>query len=185
MLDNDIRHLVSMLDNTLLWAREQIHSLKVNKVPFDLHAVAEEVIALYHQTIDDKDIRVSNYIPPSTEVITDKEIIHITLRNLLSNAIKFTPAGREVELNAEQSNGTLLITVKDEGTGISNEILEKINKKEFISTRGTNNEKGTGLGLMFSHDLLAKLGEQFYIETQPGKGTTVTFSINTHKDATA
>lgn len=182
MLDNDIRHLISMLDNTLLWAREQIHSLKVNKVPFNLHEVAEDVIALYHQTIDEKDITVNNYIPLSTEVVSDKEIIHITLRNLLSNAIKFTPPGKEVELRAEQSNGSVLVTVKDEGTGIPNEILEKINKKEFISTRGTKNEKGTGLGLMFSHDLIAKLGEQFYIQTQPGKGTSVTFSINTKEE---
>lgn|GEM_PF-2789375 len=182
MLDNDIRHLISMLDNTLLWAKEQIHSLKVNVVSFDLHELAEDVIGLYHKTIDDKDITVHNYIKPSTEVVSDKEIIHITLRNLLSNAIKFTPPGKEIELRAERSNGSILVTVKDEGTGIANEILEKINHKEFVSTRGTNNEKGTGLGLMFSHDLLAKLGEQFYIQTQPGKGTSVTFSIKTKEE---
>jgi signal transduction histidine kinase len=111
--------------------------------------------------------------------VSDKEIIHITLRNLLSNAIKFTPTGKEIELRAERSNGSILVTVKDEGAGISKDVLNKINQKEFVSTRGTNNEKGTGLGLMFSHDLLIKLGEQFYIQTEQGKGTSVTFSIST------
>src|SRR3954454_11838423 len=122
ILDNDIRHLVSMLDNTLLWAREQIHALKINKVPFDLHSVAEDVIELYHQPINDKNLSVRNNIPPSTEVVSDKEIIHTALRNFLSNAIKFTPAGTCIELNAEQKNGAMYVTVKDEGVGISKDI---------------------------------------------------------------
>lgn len=179
MLDNDIRHLINMLDNTLLWAREQIHSLKIKREPFNLHSLSEEVITLYHQSIEDKDITIHNHISPVTEVVSDKEIIHITLRNLLSNAIKFTPTGKQIELRTERSNGSVWVTVQDEGTGISEATLEKINKKEFVSTRGTNNEKGTGLGLMFSHDLLMKLGEQFYIKSEAGKGTAVTFSINT------
>jgi two-component system sensor histidine kinase/response regulator len=178
ILDNDIRHLVSMLDNTLLWAREQIHALKVTKIPFDLHSVAQDVIELYHQPIQDKNLSVQNNIPATTEVVSDKEIIHTALRNFISNAIKFTPSGTCIELNAEQKNGALLVTVKDEGVGISKEILNKINKKEFVSTRGTNNEKGTGLGLMFTRDLLLKLGEELHIETQTGKGTAITFSIH-------
>jgi signal transduction histidine kinase len=178
ILDNDIRHLVSMLDNTLLWAREQIHVLKVNKIPFDLHSLAEDVLELYHQPIQDKYLSVKNNIPPSTEVISDKEIIHTALRNFISNAIKFTPLGTSIEINAEQKNGAMYITVKDEGVGISKEILNKINRKEFVSTRGTNNEKGTGLGLMFTEDLISKLGEELYIETQAGKGTAITFTIH-------
>lgn len=178
ILDNDIRHLVSMLDNTLLWAREQIHALKVNKVCFDLHSLAEDVIELYHQPIQDKYLSVKNNIPPATEVVSDKEIIHTALRNFVSNAIKFTPLGTSIEISSEQKNGAMYITVKDEGVGISKEILNKINKKEFVSTRGTNNEKGTGLGLMFTEDLLSKLGEELYIETQAGKGTSITFTIH-------
>jgi signal transduction histidine kinase len=184
ILDNDIRHLVSMLDNTLLWAREQIHVLKVNKIPFDLHSLAEDVLELYHQPIQDKYLSVKNNIPPSTEVISDKEIIHTALRNFISNAIKFTPLGTSIEINAEQKNGAMYITVKDEGVGISKEILNKINRKEFVSTRGTNNEKGTGLGLMFTEDLISKLGEELYIETQAGKGTAITFTIH-KQDTTA
>lgn len=178
ILDNDIRHLVSMLDNTLLWAREQIHALKVKKVPFDLCSVAEDVIELYHQSIQDKNLSVRNNIPPSTEVVSDKEIIHTALRNFLSNAIKFTPAGTCIEVNAEQRNGAMYVTVKDEGVGISKDTLNKIDKKEFVSTRGTNNEKGTGLGLMFTQDLLLKLGEELKIETQADKGTAITFTIH-------
>jgi len=181
MLDNDIRHIISMLDNTLLWAREQIHALKINKVPFDLHNIAEDVISLYHQTIKDKDIKVENQIPLSLQVVTDKEIIHTVMRNVLSNAIKFTPPGKSIIFKTHSSANELQVTIKDEGEGISNEILDKISRKEFISTRGTNNEKGTGLGLLFSFELLSKLGEKISIKTAPGQGTALTFSIALHE----
>jgi len=122
ILDNDIRHLVSMLDNTLLWAREQIHALKINKVPFDLYSVAEDVIELYHQPIQDKNLSVQNNIPPSTEVVSDKEIVHTALRNFLSNAIKFTPAGTCIELNTEQKK-TVRRTLQSKMKGL---VFQKI-----------------------------------------------------------
>jgi len=177
-LENNIHHLITMLDNTLLWAKEQIQTLKMNKVCFDLHSVVEDVKALYDHSIQDKNLKVQNLIQPSTEVMSDKEIVHTVLRNLLSNAIKFTKPGAQIEVKAEQKNGEMLITVKDEGTGIPKDVLEKISKKEFISTTGTNNEKGTGFGLMFSHDLLSKMGERLCIKSEPGEGTTITFSIH-------
>ena len=101
-------------------------------------------------------------------VITDRNIIHTVLRNILSNAIKFTPPGKHISFETEKKDDYLFISIKDEGVGISAEILDKINKKEFISTRGTNNEKGTGLGLMFSFELLAKLDEKIFIQTTNG-----------------
>lgn len=177
VLDNDIRHLIGMLDNTLLWAREQIHALKVNKVSFNLYKLAEDVTSLYHQSLLDKGIEIYNNIPADAEVYSDKEIIHTVLRNMVSNAIKFTQRGKSIVLSSERQNGELLVSVKDEGAGISPTILEKIRKKEFVSTRGTNKEKGTGLGLMFSHDLLSKLNEKLLIDTVQGEGTVITFSI--------
>lgn len=179
LLDSDIRHLISMLDNTLLWAREQIHVLKINKELFDLHTMAEDVLALYHQTIQDKKLIIDNRIPVSLQVLTDKEIIHTVMRNLVSNAIKFTSSGKQIIIETEHNTGEILVSINDEGSGISDDILEKIGKKEFISTRGTNNEKGTGLGLMFSLDLLSKLGEKISIKTIAGQGTSITFTLST------
>lgn len=178
MLDNDIRHLISMLDNTLLWAREQINVLNIDKVKFNLHELVEDVIGLYNQSIIDKHFIVKNEIPADLEVTTDREIIHTVIRNTLSNAIKFTPVGKGITLSAHPREGEVMVHIKDEGCGIDYSILEKIKRKEFISTRGTNNEKGTGLGLMFSYDLLAKLNESLTIKTEPTEGTTVIFSIS-------
>lgn len=177
ILDNDIRHLISMLDNTLLWAREQIHVLNVDKVKFNLYELSEDVIGLYNQSIKDKNLKIRNDIPPDLDVVSDREIIHTVFRNMISNAIKFTPPGKKISLYAYPMQGEVMVHISDEGCGIAYSILEKISRKEFISTRGTNNEKGTGLGLMFSYDLLAKLNESLTIKTEPGEGTTVIFSI--------
>ena len=185
LLDNDIRHLISMLDNTLLWAREQIHVLNVDRVKFNLYELSQDVLGLYNQSIKDKKLEIKNEIPKDLNVVSDREIIHTVFRNMVSNAIKFTPLNKTITLNAYSKADEVLVHVADEGCGIEFGILEKISRKEFISTRGTNNEKGTGLGLMFSYDLLAKLNESLTIRTEPGEGTTVIFSITPPADKTA
>jgi signal transduction histidine kinase len=179
LLDNDIGHLMSMLDNTLLWAREQISDLKIHKQIFNLHTCAADVINMHHQLIQDKQLLVQNLIPANLMVKTDKQIILTVFRNLLSNAIKFTPSGKTITIQSTAGENKITVSFKDEGSGIDADIMEKINNREFISTRGTNNEKGTGLGLMFTFDLLSKMGETIQINTAPQKGTEIIFSIST------
>jgi len=181
MLEMDIQHLTGMLDNTLMWAREQMIDINIKKASFNLYDIIHEVIALYQQTITSKGVSVHNNIKKNAEVFSDKEIIATVLRNIISNAIKFTPQGKNIYIEQTVLKSKMLISVKDEGVGISDSVLGKINNKEFISTRGTDNEKGTGLGLLFSRDLLIKLGEDFQISSVQGRGTAVTISINTKK----
>jgi len=177
-LEDDVRHLLTMLDNTLLWARNQIQAIEIEKTSFNLYDLTEEVIGLYHKSAEKKSLTITNSIKPGTEVFTDREIIHTVLRNLLSNAIKFTPAGKNIFITEQCENEKLLITIADEGTGISKEVMNKIISKKLISTRGTGNEKGTGLGLLFSTDLLTRLNEMISINSSKNNGTAVTFSIN-------
>lgn len=177
MLDDDITHLVTMLDNTLLWAGEQIQAIKIQKNRFNLYDLTTEVIALYQNAISKKQLVMHNEVPQHTEVLSDMQIIHTVLNNLISNAIKFSENGKNIFINTEQQKNTILLSIKDEGNGMTDEILVKINSNEFISTRGTNNEKGTGLGLLFSKDLLNKLDETLHIKTTPGQGTEVLFTI--------
>lgn len=181
MLEMDIQHLMGMLDNTLLWAREQMLDINVRKTRFKIYTVVNTVIELYQQTIISKGVTVYNNINKNTEVYSDIDIISTVLRNILSNAVKFTPQGKSIYIEQSNLKNKILITIKDEGVGISDDVLKKINDKEFISTRGTGNEKGTGLGLLFSKDLLFKLGEDFQMSSVPGKGTAVTISLNTHE----
>ena len=178
MLEDDVQHLLTMLDNTLHWAREQIHSLHIEKTNFNLYQLVQDVMALYHISIEKKGLKIINTVPQEQEVFTDREIVHTVLRNLLSNSIKFTPAGKSIFTVQNLQEGQVMITIQDEGAGIPEEVMKKIVNKEFISTRGTNNEKGTGLGLLFSFDLLSKLNEKISINTSLAQGTAVTFTIS-------
>jgi signal transduction histidine kinase len=177
MLEMDIYHLMAMLDNTLQWARNQMQGIKVKKEEVNLYNLVNDVLLLYQQTSNSKNIRLVNSINPNHHVISDKEILNTVLRNIISNAIKFTPPGKNVYIQEADIGSKFLVQVTDEGVGIENDILEKIASNEFISTRGTENEKGTGLGILFSKELLKKLGEDFKISTEADKGTTVAFTI--------
>lgn len=180
MLEMDIQHLMGMLDNTLLWAREQMIDINVKKIYFDIYKLLNDVTDLYKQTIVSKGVTIYNNVPVGTQVYSDIDIISTVLRNILSNAVKFTPQGKSIYIDKSSLKNKILISVKDEGVGISDDVLKKINNKEFISTRGTDNEKGTGLGLLFSRDLLIKLNEDFQISSVLGKGTAITISLSTH-----
>jgi signal transduction histidine kinase len=176
-LEADIYNLRGMLDNMLLWAREQIVEIRVNKSRFNLSTMVQDVILMHRNSLITKNINIHNYLLHDLEVFSDKEMLTAVLRNIFSNAVKFTEPGKNIYINQIFLNKKIYLSVKDEGKGISEEILDKINNKEHISTRGTANEKGTGIGIIFSKELLTNLGEQFDITSVPAKGTSVTFSI--------
>ncbi len=177
-IEGDIYQLRSMLDNMLLWGREQVTDITIKKVSFNIHDIAEEIITMHKTGIKAKNITVQNFILPDTMVFTDKDIITTGFRNIFSNAVKFTPPGKRIFVQQMELNKKIYISVKDEGDGIPDEILQKIYNREFISTRGTANEKGTGIGMSFSRELFDKLGETFSISTAKAKGTSVTFSVD-------
>ena len=177
-LEADIFNLRGMLENMLLWAREQMFEIKINKVKCDLSEVFRDIILMYRNNLVTKNITLHNYMPPHLEATTDKEIIAAVFRNLFSNAVKFTEPGKNIYISQIFFNGKAFISLKDEGKGIAPETLNKLNNKEHITTRGTINEKGTGLGLLFSREMIGKLDEAFDITSYPDQGTSVTFSVS-------
>lgn len=177
ILEGEMYNLRGMLDNMLLWARQQVMDIKVNKTKFNLSATVKEILSLYENNIIHKGLIVQNNLPEDLEVYSDKDILTTVTRNILSNAIKFTNTGKNISISHHITGSKLFIAFKDEGTGITDDVLQKINRHEFVSHRGTSNEKGTGLGILFSRELLNKLGENLSIETFPDLGTTVMFSI--------
>lgn len=176
-IEGDIYQLRGMLDNMLLWAREQVMDITIKKVSFNVYDVIEEIITMHKTSIKAKNITVQNFVLPDTILFTDKDVITTVFRNIFSNAVKFTPTGKKIFIQQLILNNKTYISVKDEGNGIEDEILQKINNKEFVSTRGTANEKGTGIGMSFSKELFEKLNETFNISSAAGKGTSVTFSV--------
>jgi signal transduction histidine kinase len=99
-------------------------------------------------------------------------MLKIIFRNLISNAIKFTPSEGEIQLSSYQDEEFAYIIVKDSGIGMSKSALEKVNAKQYYSSKGTSNEKGSGFGLILCRDLIKRHNGELMIESEPGRGST-------------
>jgi signal transduction histidine kinase len=105
-------------------------------------------------------------------------MINLVFRNLILNAIKFSESGGTIEVSAKDQNGFYVIAVKDHGVGIRQEVQKILfDKTSGYSTRGTANEKGTGLGLILCKEFVEKNGGQIWLESEEGKGSTFYFTI--------
>lgn len=150
-IDEHLLHTLSLIDNLLLWSKQQMGGFKIQPTNFNVSDVVEEILALFHQQFLDKQVKVSSNISTSLSLIADEQMVKIILRNLISNAIKFTKKGDSIILDSSIQKGFIEIRVMDTGVGMSKEMLDQIfNSDMNDSTPGTNYEKGTGLGLSLS-----------------------------------
>lgn len=128
---------------------------------------------LFSQQLAQKKINLNCTISPTLQVFSDANILSLVVRNLLSNAIKFTNLGGAITLSAEKEGDFVVLSVKDTGVGISPERLNDLLKSgKNISTRGTDKEKGSGLGLLLCKEFIEKSGGKLHIESELNKGTT-------------
>ena len=117
-------------------------------------------------------------VPDTIQIWADVKQAHTILRNLISNAIKFTPDDGSVKIIAEINEDVVLVKVQDSGVGIEPQTLKKVLSKDFIiSTYGTKNEKGSGLGLMLCQEFLRINSGQLYAESTPRFGSTFSFTL--------
>lgn len=176
-----LRNQYQLLDNLLDWSL--LHNGKIHVYPakLDLFECTNEVIKLFEPGAEMKNIILLNLLPHALAVDTDKHIYSMVLRNLIYNAIKFTPQNGTVEISSHPKDNFLIINVTDSGKGIPKENLEKIfNTDASFTTKGTHNERGTGLGLQLCIDLLKVLGGELTAVSETGKGSTFSFSLPLH-----
>lgn len=171
-------HNVSiLLENILGWVSTQLQnsdSLEYETV-FPGEA-AGEVVKLYKPIAELKNLKIKNLIPDSIFIETHKNSLSLILRNLVSNAVKFSYPDQTVEIFAKPENAGIMISVKDSGTGMSEEEISRLfNPDKLYSKNGTQKEKGTGLGLMFVKDSIEVLGGKMHIQTGKGSGTVLSF----------
>jgi len=119
-----------------------------------------------------------NSIPRNLIVSADENMLSNIIRNLVSNAIKFTPKEGFIKVSAEVHDGYVHISVTDNGVGIKPEAIGKLFKIETsFTTRGTENEKGTGLGLLLCKEFIEKHRGKINVESEPGKGSKFIFML--------
>lgn len=169
-----------LLDNLLDWARSQTGTLALHPQNINPAEIGREVIELLMTSASAKNIKLDVAISEDLKVFADRNMLAAILRNLISNAIKYTPEGGNIKLEArpDASSSKVEITVSDNGIGIKKENLKTIfDLDEQRTTPGTNNEKGTGLGLIICKEFVEKQGGTIWVESEEGKGSKFTFTL--------
>lgn len=166
-----------LLENLLDWAKSQrTDSYKPEKT--NLVPLIEQVLALSKGVAETKRINIHHQLIDKANVIIDVDMIKTVLRNLISNSVKFTPDSGFISINLTENGNDFHISVSDTGVGIPADVLPQLlDNTKNISTFGTNNERGTGLGLKLSKKFVEKHGGQLTIESQVGQGSTFSFTI--------
>ncbi|HEX7583135.1 MAG TPA: PAS domain-containing sensor histidine kinase, partial [Prolixibacteraceae bacterium] len=167
-----------LLENLLDWARVQQLGMPFRPGSIILKTIVSEVAELMVEKANSKLITIINHIPDNLIVRADEDMLKTILRNLVSNALKYTSANGTVEIKTVSLADGIEITVKDTGTGIKKEDIEKIFKVgSNYSRRGTENEIGTGLGLLLCKEFVVKHGGKIWVESEEGKGSEFKFIL--------
>nr|MBA3534302.1 ATP-binding protein [Ardenticatenales bacterium] len=125
-----------------------------------------------------KGIELLNQVSAPLMAYGDANMLETVIRNLLSNALKFTHSGGQVSVAVRAEHGWLEVAVSDTGVGMDEETRQKLFRLDAThSTRGTAQERGTGLGLLLCHDMVVQHGGRIWVESIPGEGSTFTFTI--------
>ncbi len=170
----------SLLNDLLDWSRSQRGIIQYNPVETDLNMLAENVISILKPIAQKKDISLINQIPPNTFANIDVYMILTVMRNLLSNAIKFTPnKGKCVfEAKPHTDENSLQVILSDTGIGIAPEKIENLFKiDKSFTTPGTNNELGTGLGLILCKEFVERNSGTIWVESTLGLGSKFIFTV--------
>jgi signal transduction histidine kinase len=143
-----------------------------------LNDLVRENFNLLKNVADEKNITFINNVPDNMMVQADMNSIKTVLRNLFSNALKFTEEEGEVKVYAVKENEKIKVSVQDSGVGMSDEQADKLFRiDQNQSTKGTNNEEGTGLGLILCKEFVEKNGGEIWVESEKGVGTIFHFTL--------
>ncbi len=167
-----------MLEDYLFWSRMFKQEIYFNPGKLDLGQVVRENLVLLKTTAGAKNILLLSEVPDGTLAFADEYMITTVVRNLIYNAIKFTPPGGRVTVTGQLHEGGIEIRVCDNGVGIPAENLEKLFRTDvYLTTNGTDEESGSGLGLVLCKDFIEQNGGTIGIESEEHVGTTFIFTL--------
>lgn len=178
-MNNSLKNQFKLLENLLEWSRMQTGRMQYAPIKISLHEKANDVIALLSGNALKKNLTMVNLVLPNVFILADENMLQSILQNLFANAIKFTKSGGTIQISAAQLNEKMMrISVKDTGVGISSENLMKVFRTDStVTTQGTENEKGTGLGLLLCKEMIECHGGTISVESELERGTTFSFTL--------
>ncbi|MBN2892756.1 MAG: PAS domain S-box protein [Bacteroidales bacterium] len=171
-----------LLNNLLDWSRIQTGKLKFSPKLINISEITTNILELLTANIVNKNLIVKTAFESDLFVFADKQMIETVIRNLVSNAIKYTPVGGKINIVALKNEKEIEFSIKNSGIGIEKSDMEKLfNNDEFFSTPGTNNEKGSGLGLILCKEFIEMHSGNLTVSSEQGKTTKFTFFLPNKK----
>ncbi len=172
------KNLYTLIEQLLDWAQLQTNRLQCNIEKLELQTIIINVLNLISQNASDKSIELQNRITDDVFVLADQRMLNSIITNLISNAIKFTWRGGKISISSTYKNNLVEICINDTGVGIEKEKIDKLFRiDQSISSKGTEGEIGTGLGLILCSEMVDKLGGNIWVISEKGKGSSFYFTL--------
>lgn len=178
IINSSAKNTLSLLDNLLNWAKTQTGKIIFKPEKITLSTIIQEIIEISNSIANLKNIQLNHIQADEIEIYTDENIVKTVLRNLISNAIKFTEIGGSVNVSVIAKQDHIEITVSDNGVGMNDETRKMLfDMSTNMTSTGTENETGSGLGLVLCKEFMDKLGGNIWVESELGKGSDFKFTI--------
>jgi len=172
------KYSFKLLQNLLTWSLNQSGQLIFRPTNIFAYTVVDDVVGLVSTTANTKGVMLFSDVDEDIEIHADTDMLSTVLRNLVSNAVKFTESGGSVKVSAKIEEEYVKLSVLDTGIGIRESVQRKMfSLAESYTEKGTADEKGTGLGLVICKDLVEVHGGEISLQSTPGKGTVISFTI--------
>jgi len=173
--------IFNLVENLLAWSKVRLGKQSISLSNIPLKEIGDNAINLLQLNANEKQVSLKNDVPAEIIIYADINIMQTVVRNLVSNAIKFTNPQGKIDISAITLNGSAAISVADTGIGVKPENLKKLFNLELYSTPGTNNEEGSGLGLLICREMVEQQGGKICASSALGKGTVITFTAKLAK----
>lgn len=174
---NKLEHTSDFLDTLLFWINSQVDTTDANIKAFKIDEVVDKELMHLDDKIKQKDLDITVSISPDVTAFADPSSIRIVIHNFLTNAIKFSNRGGLIDISAITENGRTVFCIKDNGVGMTEQNLANLFKSRVNSLQGTENESGTGMGLLFCKDLVEKYKGKIWVESKLDMGTKLCFDL--------
>ncbi len=169
---------LNLLDNLLAWSIIQNKQKSFNPEKINLRELVINELKNFNLLAAKKQIKMDHSITDGLYITADIQMVKTIFRNLIGNAIKYSKTGGVIFISAEEGKQFVEIAVRDDGIGMSKKTKEKLFKiDEFKSMLGTNNEQGTGLGLLFCQEFIETHGGKIRVESEQGRGSKFRFTL--------
>jgi len=177
-LKDNAQNIYGLLENLLTWSRTQRGKINFTPDIFDLKFIIDGNVQLYQAAAHTKNVEIINLVTDEIRVYSDSNLINTILRNLINNAVKFTSADGKITVSVDSNIKYFQVNVTDTGVGMSELVVDNLFNLDFnTTTLGTDNEKGTGLGLIVCKEFIKLIGGEIWAKSKLGEGTTFSFTI--------